>query len=71
MHGLATSSINFLNFTHVHILAEAQICATLPDQNLKGERGGWVDNSISNQSPRKLYQANRFVKNKLYIDQIF
>ena len=36
--------------------------ATLSDQNLKGERGEWVDNSISNQSPNKFYQANRFVK---------
>ena len=30
----------FLNFTHTHIPAEAQKYATLPDQNLKGERGG-------------------------------
>ena len=27
-----------------------------------GEKGGWVDNSISNQSPNKFYQANRSVK---------
>ena len=44
----------------MHISAEAQTYATLPNQNLKGERGGWVDNSISNQNPNKFYQANRF-----------
>ena len=28
-----------LNFTHMHIPVEVQKHATLPDQNLKGERG--------------------------------
>ena len=46
----------------MHIPVEAQIHATLFYQNLKGERGGWVDNSISNQSPKKFYKANRSVK---------
>ena len=41
----------------MHIPAEAQTYATLPDQNLKGERGGWVDNLISNQNPNKFYPA--------------
>ena len=49
----------------MHIPVEGQIHATFPDQNLKGERGGeggCVDNSINNQSPKKFYEANRFVK---------
>ena len=40
---------------------EAQTHATLPNQNLKWEREGWVDNSISVQNPNKFYQANRCV----------
>ena len=49
----------------MHIPTEAQTYATLPNQNLKGERGGGgglVDKSISNQSRTKFYQINRSVK---------
>ena len=38
-HKSSNLTIDFLNFTHAHIPAEAQTYATLPDQNLKGERG--------------------------------
>ena len=61
-----TYSTDFLNFTHAHIPAEAQTYATLPYQNLKGERGGgWVDNSISNQNPIKFYPTIDLWGNKI------
>ena len=51
----------------MHIPAEAQTYATLPNQNLKGERGGggWVDNSISNQNPIKFYPTIDLWSNKM------
>ena len=50
---------NLLSFFHAHnTTVKLPKLAILHNLELDGKKkGGWVDNSISNQSPNKFYQA--------------